>query len=247
MVDILNIICVKWGTKYTSEEVNKLFTNINENLSISFIFTCFTDDPLGLSNNITPVIIPKNYNLDGYWNKLALFEQDRFKGTNLYFDLDIYIQHPIDELLNYLTDDLTVIKAYWKDGLVTDGSVKQWEHRWNMDINSSVMLWRGNSLAHIWRAFYNNPEYYMLQYKGIDRFVYHEGFKLNYFPEGMIYSRFHGCYTDTEKEIPFRKIHFNQTPSKLVPEREIYLYELPTALVCLYNGPCKHDWMKLVS
>ena len=46
----LNVICMKWGTKYSSEYVNKLYSMVARNLSVPFRFVCFTDDADGIKD-----------------------------------------------------------------------------------------------------------------------------------------------------------------------------------------------------
>ena len=48
----LKIYCFKWGTKYSPEYVNRLFHSVIKNYKGNIIFTCITDDKLGLDSNI---------------------------------------------------------------------------------------------------------------------------------------------------------------------------------------------------
>ena len=48
----LNVVCVKYGTKYGSDYVNKLYAGVMRHLSIEHTFTCFTEDGEGLDVNI---------------------------------------------------------------------------------------------------------------------------------------------------------------------------------------------------
>lgn len=51
-LDNLEVVCVKYGTKYGADYVNKLFAGVRKNLKISHVFTCFTDNSEGLDNQI---------------------------------------------------------------------------------------------------------------------------------------------------------------------------------------------------
>jgi len=44
----LNVVCVKFGTKYGADYVNKLYFGVKKHLSVAHTFTCFTEDPTGL-------------------------------------------------------------------------------------------------------------------------------------------------------------------------------------------------------
>ena len=75
-----------------------------------------------------------------------------------------------------------MVRAYWKtdrsgNDLITDGSPKREKDRWNMYANSSVLLWESNNCIDIWNHFQKDPDYFMVQYKGIDRFIFHEKMK----------------------------------------------------------------------
>ena len=41
----LNVVCVKYGTKYGADYVNKLYYGVKKHLSLPHTFTCFTEDP----------------------------------------------------------------------------------------------------------------------------------------------------------------------------------------------------------
>ena len=239
---MINVICVKWGDKYSHEDVNRLHTMVKRYLNTPFTFYCYTDNPTNIDANI--IKIKSNY-LETYWNKLAMFQNNFVPdGPCLYFDLDLVIQNPIDTLLDYLSDNLTMIKCHWKGNIITDGSSHREKDRWDMNVNSSVLLWKSNSLTQIWKHFYKNADYFMVQYKGIDRFLFHEKFKLNYFPEGLFYSRMNG---EKEEDYTHAKLYdvnlFKniQTRVRMKDFKEIYLHHIPHKMICLFNGPTE-DW-----
>ena len=148
-----------------------------------------------------------------------------FTGTCLYFDLDVVIQNNIDHIVDYLDENyLTKIKCYWKseEKINTNIDFKDLKSSYDMTNNSSVMLWKADSLTHIWEYFMSNPEYYMLKYRGIDRFIYHEGFDPKTFPKGEIYSRLFGF--DLENGGP------RETQTDFV------LYKDETYPICIFNG-----------
>ena len=42
------IICIKWGTKYGADYVNKLYGMVSRNITPPFRFVCFTDNTDGI-------------------------------------------------------------------------------------------------------------------------------------------------------------------------------------------------------
>lgn len=209
-----NIITVKWGDKYSAEDVNKLYDP-------RYDFYCYTDDPKGLHESIK--VLPIEGSLEIYWNKLALFQKDfgNIKGRILYLDLDVVIQNNIAPLFEY--DKFTLIKCYWKPYK----ELHKTGIRNDMNINSSVMVWNANENIHIWEHFNSDPEWFMLNYKGIDGFMFHEGVTSQYFEKNLIYSRLFGINADS---------WYNPRASWCLKE----------ALICLMNGPTtQEDYKKL--
>jgi hypothetical protein len=211
---VASIVTVKWGDKYSAEDVNALYNH-------KYPFFCYTDDPKGLHPNIQ--VIPIEDDLEVWWNKLSMFKRDfgGIKGKIIYFDLDVVIQNDIETLLAY--DTFTLIKCYWKPykELHTTGI------RHDMNINSSVMVWNANENVHIWEHFNSDPEWFMLNYRGIDGFMFHEDLEAEFFKENLIYSRLYGINADS---------WYNPQEA----------YCLKDAVVCLMNGQTvKEDYKRL--
>ena len=68
------VLCLKHGTKYSSDYVNKLYNMIKRNCTLDYKFACLTDDPLDLDPNIQILDLPKG--LPGWWNKPYMFSKD---------------------------------------------------------------------------------------------------------------------------------------------------------------------------
>ena len=104
------VVCVKYGSKYGPDYVNRLASMVRRWSSVELDFICFTEDARGLDTGIRILSLPKTNSLGqdvhGWWYKLALFQQ-KFKeiGSHmLYFDLDVVIPGMIDPLLFYDSD-----------------------------------------------------------------------------------------------------------------------------------------------
>ena len=67
-----NFICMKWGTKYSSEYVNKLYRGIFTNTKHKFNFYCITDDNSGLDGAIKPIKLETQFT--GWMKKSMLFD-----------------------------------------------------------------------------------------------------------------------------------------------------------------------------
>jgi hypothetical protein len=226
----INVVCVKWGDKYTSEHVNRLHYMVSKNLTIPFNFICFTDNSAGLNCKTVPI---EHYDLEGVWNKLLLFKRGMLDGVCLYLDLDVIIQNNIDLLFNSLSNKLTLIKCYWAEQKIHDTSSLDRRQRHMTNINSSVMLWHSDNVSNIWDHFWKDCDWYMINYLGIDRFLTHEQFNMSYFPQGLIYSRLFGYGSEEGQYGP-----------RFITEDTFDLFYKPEQLICIFNsyGPVKNPY-----
>lgn len=192
---MINILCVKWGDRYGPEYVNRLYKMVKKNTSYDHTFYCYTDDPTGIYPEIQIIPMPDD-GLELWWPKLRMFEKGfgGLKGRCVFFDLDSVIQNSIDPIIEHKHTDLCKVKAFWKNGLVTgyEPGMRP-KDAYNMDLNSSCLTWEADSLSHIWDYFWEDADWYMTKYSGIDRFLYHENItEKNHFPRGWFYSRHYG-------------------------------------------------------
>ena len=105
---MINVICVKWGTKYSASDVNRLKRNVERYLTIPHNFYCYTEDPTDLECDT--ISIPPEHDLEIYWNKLAMFEDEFLEGTCLYFDIDVVIQNNIDHIFELNQEHIKEMK-----------------------------------------------------------------------------------------------------------------------------------------
>lgn len=180
----MDVVCVKWGDKFSHEHVNRLYRMVCKNFHDSFRFICYTENAEGIDKEIHIRSLPHE-NLETWWWKLTLFQE--VKGPTLFLDLDVVIQHDITHFKEYIKKNrLCLVKAYWKPYVYIR------ENDFDVDINSSVMLWEGD-LTHVWKDFIKDIDRHLFRYVGIDRYLYYdkESF-LDYIPEGECYSRRYG-------------------------------------------------------
>ena len=102
-MDKVNIICMKWGTKFPAEYVNKLYGMVKRNITVPFHFVCFTDDNNGIRpevevKTLPELDLPKGIPERG-WRKLTVFAENfgGLKGKTLFLDLDVVIVDNIDD------------------------------------------------------------------------------------------------------------------------------------------------------
>jgi len=70
----LHVVCVKYGTLYGADYVNKLYRGVKAFLTIPHDFICFTDNPTGLEAEIKVIEIDNKFG--GWWSKANIFNAD---------------------------------------------------------------------------------------------------------------------------------------------------------------------------
>jgi len=136
-----NIVCLKWGTKYPADFVNRLYRMVKRNTSLPIQFYCISDDPKDLDSGINFRQI-EDIGLKGWWYKLMLFKSELYdiKGTTIFLDLDVVITENIDELFTYNPGEFQIIKDL-KSGF-----------------NSSVFRLEIGTLPEVWNNFWEEKE-----------------------------------------------------------------------------------------
>ena len=135
------VVCVKHGTKYGAEYVNRLASMVRRWCSVEVDFFCLTDDPVGLDAKVQTLKLPnKNIlgqDISGWWQKLFMFREkiEEFGSHVLYFDLDVVITSSIDPLLYYDSDFAVAQNCYVPI------------------FSSSVMRFKNGSRSEIWADF----------------------------------------------------------------------------------------------
>ena len=137
-----NVTCLKWGTKFTPEYVNRLFCGVRRNVTVPFTFHCFTDNTEQLHPDIKTHPLPYD-NVEGWWYKLYMFSDEiDMEGRMLFIDLDTLITGNID---HFVTQDtgFVVLRDLWakKD-----------------NVGSAIMSFEVGKYKHIWDTFIKNPQ-----------------------------------------------------------------------------------------
>jgi hypothetical protein len=170
-----NVVCIKWGTKYPAEFVNKLYGMVKRNLSYEFRLVCFTDDTRGIRPEVETQSLPEP-DLQGWWHKLWLFSPEfPLRGPTLFLDLDVVLVNSIDPFFQ-LQGDFCIIHEWLL------------QHRKQGSYNSSVMRWEPGKYDHIWTRFKNNPSHITRRFAGDQNWISECVGDAAIWPEGYTYS-----------------------------------------------------------
>lgn len=121
MSEAVNIVCMKWGTRYPAEYVNILYRSIGRNLSRPFRFLCITDDTSGLIDGIETATFPDNPGIrNSKWPcvfmKLLITADgyENLEGPTLFLDLDLVVLDSIDCFFDYQPGKNCIIHNWWE-------------------------------------------------------------------------------------------------------------------------------------
>ena len=134
---MIEVVCVKYGTKYGADYVNKLYQGIKTHLSVPHTFSCFTEDSTGLDEDIK--IKPLKHSWKGWWSKVHIFDREQYQSGSeslvFYIDLDMIVTGSLDNICGLMAEKdfnsfatLTVDEIHCE--IATEG------------YNSSIMLFK---------------------------------------------------------------------------------------------------------
>lgn len=156
-----HVVCVKWGSKYSSEYVNKLHSMCSRHLTVPYDFHCITENTTGIDPGIDIINLPDLPGIKSWWSKLYMFSNDiKLQGTILFFDLDVVIFKNIDCLFQHQPGTFQIIRDFNRC------RVKDWTL-----CNSSVMRWEAGKLSYLWEDFRHNFTQIMGQNHGDQDYI----------------------------------------------------------------------------
>jgi len=149
------VVCLKYGNKYSSDYVNRLYNMVKRNLTVDYEFVCFTENPDGVDPDIRIESLP-NVPLEGWWYKPMFFNPNlAVKGTILFFDLDVVIFKNIDHLFTHDPNNFYIIRDF--NRFVMKGYQK---------FNSSVFRLTTGQHSEVWTNFIKNSDSITKRYQG---------------------------------------------------------------------------------
>ncbi len=215
-----HVICIKWGTKYAPDYVNKLWAMVRRHLRGDFRFICLTDDTQGIRSEvecfpIPPVEIrPEAAGVnDRAWRKLTTFSRDLsekygLQGTALFLDLDVVVVGSLDDFFTY-PGEFLIIKDYRRPWRVTGNSSV---YRYEIGAHTDVLDHFRTYEVKIRKRFRNEQTY-------LSDYLHKQG-KLKYWPAAW-------CPSFKYHSIPVWPTNYWRAP--FVPEG---------ARIMIFHGEC---------
>lgn len=152
---VANVICIKWGTLFGPEYVNRLYSGARRHLSEEVRFFCMTEERAGLHPDVEVLDLPVEpfheemsaalavANRQGAMRKVSLFKPGLIpdlEGPLLGFDLDVVITGSLDGLLHFAPGKVAM-RADWVEARrgrrTGHGSVFRYdpaEHGWLYEV-----------------------------------------------------------------------------------------------------------------
>jgi len=154
------VLCLKHGTKYGADYVNKLYNMVKRHCTLDYEFVCLTDDSKNIDENIK--ILPLPTGISGWWCKPYMFSRDLpLHGTILYMDLDVVIAGNIDKLFTYQPEQWCTIRDF------TRAMRPKWQK-----YNSSVIKFHHGQLDFVWNDFIKDPVSIQRKFHGDQDYLY---------------------------------------------------------------------------
>jgi hypothetical protein len=187
MKDTVKFLVFKWGNKYSSEYVNRLYNSIKKTYSGPFEFYCFTDDADGLRCNTIDISTLPNHNSKVFTAcKLDLFNDLPFDGPYALLDLDLLILKDLKLYFDeYQFSEPRFIECAWQP----PERIYESYYRGDCYINSSFVTWNGDQLKWVYDRFYQFKDLLTYKIKSFDKFLFYTSRKqLTFHPNNIVYA-----------------------------------------------------------
>ena len=151
------VVCIKWGTRYGAEFVNRMWASVQRNTQRPTRLVCLTDDTSGVDpavqcEAIPEIDLPPDL-LNTPWRKLTLWKAPLhdLEGDCLFLDLDLVITGSLDAMFDVEPGRFCVIENWTQMG---DGIG-----------NTSAFRWPVGRFAHIYDDFQADPAKWLAKYR----------------------------------------------------------------------------------
>ena len=168
------VICIKWGTRYGVDYVNRLASMVFRNTVRPTRLVCFTENPSGIDPRVEtqplpPIGIPERVQWTG-WRKLSLWQAPLhdLAGDVLFFDLDVVITGSIDAFFDFEPGGYCV--------------AENWTELNQRIGNTTVYRFPVGKMTHIYSDFVADPERILAKYRNEQKYISGEAKDMVFWP-----------------------------------------------------------------
>lgn len=153
------VICMKWGTLYGPEYVNRLYAMVRRHVSGSLRFVCLTDDAVGVRPEVEclpcPVLEVRQDQQNTPWRKMTLWTTPEklfgLQGDWLFLDLDVVVIGSLNALFEYKPEKEFVV-------------MQNWTQKGRGIGNTSVFRYRIGANSYLFDRLMGNFDFYLNKY-----------------------------------------------------------------------------------
>lgn len=203
------IICMKWGTRYGPEYVNRLASMVRRNVAKPTRFVCFTDDGSGVEPGIELQPFPAIPNIPDRvawtpWRKLSVWQDPLvdITGDVLFLDLDLVVTGSLDSFFEYEPGAYVAIENWTQMGQGVG--------------NTSAFRFPVGRFTHIYDRFVADPEAILARWRIEQQYISDEIPGMKYWPAAW-------CVSFKHSLLPRWPMNFFQAP-KLPPDTRIVAF-----------------------
>ena len=174
---MIQVLCVRYGTKYGREYVERLRNMVSRHLTVPYEFCCLTDDQQPIEGVKILYVANKGY-VKQWWHKVHMFDPNLgLSGRILYLDLDVVIHDNINKLVENQGDTFFGIRDFNRK------FVPKWDK-----LNSSALSWIAGTQSDIFTIF-TKQSTTALKLHGDQDWIYHIARnRIKYWPDPWIQS-----------------------------------------------------------
>jgi hypothetical protein len=174
------IVCMKWGTRYGPDYVNRLASMVRRHTRRTTRFLCFTDDPTGILSDIAtaplpPIALPAAMTWST-WRKLSVWQYPLVdvSGDVLFLDLDLVVSGPLDDFFDFEAGRYAAIRNWTQPGERIG--------------NTSVFRFRAGRDTHIFDGFVRDPAAVMRRWRTEQHYISDSIGDMAFWPESWCVS-----------------------------------------------------------
>lgn len=138
----ITVLCVRFGTLYGRNYVERLRNMVSRNITVPYKFVCLTDDKIPI-DGVESIYQPNANYKKGWWHKVHMFDPSLpLVGRILYFDLDVVVHGNLDKFVTNYSNEFVGIRDFNRK------FYPSWQY-----LNSSVMSWTHRTQTDIWTEY----------------------------------------------------------------------------------------------